>query len=264
MRLWFRAALPALLLASATAAGGELESAEAIQACVDANMPSRSSVQTFRMVSVDRRGKKSTSEAKVFWQRMSGDLSRVMMRFHKPMDLRGAGMLIIEKPDVPNDMFMYLPELKRVRRISGRMASGSMFGTDFSYEQFERLQGLADDPELRRLPDTEVDSRAVYVIESTRADQSESDIERVVSYVDKEMCLAVQVEHYENGDKLRKVLRAEGDSIERRQEVWIARRQRMQDLRDETETALIIDEIEFEVEIPRSRFTVRALESRTD
>ncbi len=261
MKWWFPAVA---LLWALVAVGGELETVEEIEDCVDANLPSHSSVQTFRMISTDRLGRQSTSQAKVFWRRVDADRSQVMMRFRKPLDLQGAGMLMIEKSDAPNDIFMYLPELQRVRRVSGRMASGSMFGSDFSYEQFERLQGLADDNRVRRLADAEVGGRSAYVTEASREEDSESDIERVVSYIDKGMCLALRVEYYEHGDKLRKVLRIEDDSIERRGKSWIALRQRMRDVRDDTETQLIVDAVELDVEIPRSRFTVRALESRTD
>ena len=54
------------------------------------------------------------------------------------------GVLLLEKKDRMPDQFMYLPELRKVRRVTKRSVAGSMFGTDFSYEDFERFQARMD------------------------------------------------------------------------------------------------------------------------
>ena len=72
--------------------------------------------------------------------------SRVLIEFSLPDDLRGASVLLLErKPPGERDMFMYLPELRSVKRITSRMVTGSMFGTDFSYEDFEMIEDYAEE-----------------------------------------------------------------------------------------------------------------------
>ena len=60
----------------------------------------------------------------------------MLLRVHEPADLEGAGLLLLEKSD-RTDMFIYLPDLKKVKRVTSHMLSGSLFGSDFSYEDFE-------------------------------------------------------------------------------------------------------------------------------
>jgi len=98
-----------------------------------------------------------------------------------PADTRGSALLLIEKPG-RNDMFMYLPELKRTRRVTGPGLSGGMFGTDFTDSQFERLQGVARDLHVERMPDAELDGAPVRVLAHTPGDDPE--FESVLSYID--------------------------------------------------------------------------------
>jgi hypothetical protein len=138
------------------------------------------------------------------------------------------------------------------------MASGSMFGTDFSYEEFQRLQGLARDVRHARLPDGEVDGRAVWLVESQPA--AESGAGRVVTHVDQKTCVPLRVE-FEEAGRPRKVLSTDLASLEQRGSAWIARRFTMRDLREETETLLEVEGLELDKPIPESRFTTRTLET---
>ena len=135
------AALPLLVCPPAAA---ELETADAIDACYRANFPKASSTQTVSMNAKDRIGAITSSRAKLYWKRFPDDRSKVLMKFFKPAELRGAGLLMIEKAG-RNDMMLYLPELGRVKRVTKHMNSSSVFGTDFSYEEFERIQGIASE-----------------------------------------------------------------------------------------------------------------------
>ena len=70
-------------------------------------------------------------------------MSKVVLKVLEPPDLRDTGVLFIEKKDDPADMFIYLPDLEKVRRVTTRMLSGSLFGSDFTYEDFQQIQGMA-------------------------------------------------------------------------------------------------------------------------
>jgi hypothetical protein len=99
--------------------------------CVKANQPQLSAEQTVTMRTVDRTGSARVSNATIYWQKFGED-SKVLIRFSAPEDLRGSALLMLQKGERA-DMFMYLPELRKVRRLTKRSVSGSMFGTDFSY-----------------------------------------------------------------------------------------------------------------------------------
>ncbi|MBW1688660.1 MAG: outer membrane lipoprotein-sorting protein [Deltaproteobacteria bacterium] len=242
------------------AAAAELQTAEQIEACHHDSFPDDSSVQTISMNAKDRIGAVTTSKATIHWKRFDDGFSRVMMRFFKPPDLRGAGLLMIEKK-ARNDMFIYLPELGRVKRITSRMTSSSMFGTDFSYEEFERMQGIAESAPVTRGEDGAVDGRPAYVLDARPTSESDSAYERIVSFIDKETCVLLRSEFYERGDRARKVLTANTSTLSRAGDVWLAREYLMRDLRDETETTMIVEEVEVGKPVPRKLFSQRELVS---
>lgn len=248
-------------LTAAEMAQASRETVDEILKCMEANQPADTAVQTVGMFSTDRIGAELESRAKMYWKQFDDDRNRVLMRFSDPPDLRSASMLLVQLGDDRSDMFMYLPELKKVKRISGHMISGSMFGLDFSYEDFERLQGLSTEGETERLPDEEVSGRPAFKLVTVPEPDGDSGYERIVDFVDRESCLILKSEMYENGDRLRKVFTTKVDSIEKRDGRWYALEVSMRDLRDETSTRIVIEQIEVGVEIDRRMFSQRSLES---
>jgi hypothetical protein len=251
----------ALVLATGSWSGAStapLETIDQIEACVEANQPEGSSVQTIVVRSTNRVGSVTEMRSKIFWQEDEDEHSRVLMRFDDPPDMRGSALLLLEQ-DGRNDMFMYLPELRRVRRITSHMMQGSLFGTDFTYEDFERLQGMSENATSERLPDAEAAGRPAYAIRYTPAPDSESEYTHMISYVDKETCVATRLELYEAGERLRKVLEADPGSLTQESTGWVARSMTMRDLRDETNTEMAIEELEVGVELSPRTFSQRSL-----
>jgi len=243
---------------AAAEASPEAPTAESIEACVRANLPSRSSVQDVVLRVKDPTGATTESHIKIYWQQDEDRLSKVMLRFDEPPDMRGSALLLLEQPG-RNDMFMYLPELKRVRRVTGPALSGGMFGTDFTYSQFERLQGVARDLVVERLEDETLGGEPLHVLAHTPADDPE--FEYVKSYVEPERCLPMRTEFFEPGRHLRKVLTVDPARIERIDGHWIPRRLVMEDVVHGSSTEFLVEDIEVEADIHRRIFTERHLTS---
>ncbi len=243
------------------AAKARPETPAEIDACVRAPLEYGTSVQTVTFRSRDRQGNESRFEARIYWKRFEDGLSRALMRVTDPPDNRGTALLLIQKAD-RNDIFMYLPELKRVRRVTTRMVSSSVLGTDFSYEDFQRLQGLSRDGRVERLPDEALDGRAVYVLDATpEADpESGSIYGRVRSYVDQESCVPLKVEYFEHGDEPRKVLTTRPEDIVLEGGLHLPRKLSMTDRRERTSTELVLHEIELGVPLRKTLFNTRQLE----
>jgi hypothetical protein len=240
------------------AAGTELTTAEEINACHRSNFPDSTAVQTISLNARDRVGAIVTSRATLHWKKFEGGRSKIMMRFALPADLRGAGLLMIEKEN-RNDLIMYLPALQRVKRITKHMSSGSMFGTDFSYEEFERIQGISKDSPSERLEDDEVDGRGAYVLLSTPTPDQDSGYESIKTWIDKESCVALRTEFFEHGDRPRKIMTAPFEHVMQLAGIHVPRQILMQDHRDETETTLLVEELEVGVEVSRKMFSEKEL-----
>jgi hypothetical protein len=100
----------------------------------------------------------------------------------------------------------------------------------------------------------------VYVIETRPADAAHSAYERIVSFVDKEKCVALRVEFYEAGDRLRKELIVNPNQVLKRGSVWIAHMAVIRDIRQFTTTQFLVDSTRHEEDLPDSIFTVEALQ----
>jgi hypothetical protein len=250
-------AVTALLLWSAPAPGEQSE-IERLVECAQQNIPD-SSVQTMMFRAMDRVGYTREIRTRVSRKRFESGFSKVFLRVEAPDDLRGAGMLLIEKSSGV-DMFIYLPDLHRVKRVTSQTLSGSLFGSDFTYEDFLQVQGMALEGRHELLPDSVVDGVVVRVVAHHPAEASGSSYERVVSYWDPDSCITLKSEMWEPGGHQRKTLTVDRGAIFQEDGARIPQKLRMQDLRDQTSTDLAIEELEVNVKIPRKLFSTTSLE----
>ncbi len=240
---------PSLLLASTLATAAEIPAE--IESCMKQNLPQTTSVQSIELRVVDRSHYEQVLEADIFLKRFAEEQARVMMYFHEPVDVRGARFLIVQKQP-QNDMYIYMPGLFKVRRITSKKISSSIMGTDFSYEDFERIQGMLTDISVERLPDEQLAGRPVYVLESSP--EEGSGYTRVTSYVDKQTCLPLKTALFERGDRLRKQMTIEPGNLKQAGGIWYPAELLMEDLRDKTKTTLVVKNIRIGKEIDTGLF----------
>ena len=232
---------------------------EAVRSCMAKNMPESSSVQSIELRARDRGGYESIMKADVYWKRLKGASPKVLMYMHEPSDVRGARFLIIQnKPQ--NDMYIYMPSLFKVRKITSRNISNSMLGTDFSYEDFERIQSVMIDMESEQQADEVLDGRPVYVINSHPGDNS--GYEKITSYIDIETCVTLKTELFEHGDNLRKTLTVSPETIKQTGGIHVPMEVIIKDLRDKTKTTMVIDEIRIDVPLEDDLFDPTQLKKK--
>jgi len=231
--------LPLLLLVHTTGAIAA-EVPEIVRTCVEKNMPKTTAVQAIELTARDRSGYEQVLLADVYWKRDADNRSRLLMHFEEPADVRNARFLIIENQP-QNDMYIYMPGLFKVRKITSKRISSSILGTDFSYEDYERLHGILQDQEAEQYPDDVLDGRPVYVIHSYPGDTSGYD--KIATYIDQQTCVTLKTELFERGHQLRKTLTIDPADIQPVGDIQVPRALVMRDLRDNTETRLVIREI---------------------
>jgi hypothetical protein len=246
---------PAVLLGFLwlSAPGWALETPHEILACMARNEPQGSTVQTIVLRSIDRVGSESVSKATLY-RRKQGHRSDLLMSFFEPSDLSGAALLIEERgPAEPAEMFLYVPALGRARRVSARGSPGPVLGTNFSFEDFEYLYGIARYGELQLGGEQEIDGRAVHVIEG-HPPASDSAYARVVISVDTETCVPLRMEFFETGDRLRKRMEIDPEQVRSEGSARVPGSILMSDLRAETSSELIVEALEVDAEIPSQTF----------
>jgi hypothetical protein len=249
-------AIAATCLAASSALA--LETADEIQDCIQKNIESKSSIQTLTMDAKDRVGSINRLRATLYSKEDEAGAMRVLMRIEEPQDLRDAAILLLERGD-SQDILMWVPELRRVRRLHGRMVADTMFGTDFSYEDFRRLQAVSSDLPGERLADVELEGRSVYVVASRYPDGEDSMYERLVAYVDPKTCVPLKIEFFQKGDTPRKVLTADPAAIVELEGRNVAKKMLLRDVKEGTETAIDVVELQVDVDIPEKLFKGRTL-----
>jgi hypothetical protein len=128
-----------------------------------------------------------------------------LVRFVSPPDVKGTTSLTIEHSDKDDDLWIYLPALKKVRRLVASNKKDSFVGTDFSYGDV--IGYKVEDWTHKMLRSEAVDGADCYVIESLPAKPSvmeESGYSKRVGWVRKDNFVPVKGEFYgEDGELLR-------------------------------------------------------------
>lgn len=185
-----------------------------------------------------------------------GELSKSMIRFLSPADVKGTGFLIWENANRNDDQFLYLPALKQdPRRIASSEKGSRFMGTEFSYEDLENRKVDADDHKLLR--EDKLDGRQVYVVESIPKKGSDSQYKKLVSWVRPDIWLPVKIEFYDKNGVLLKVLTV--STIEQVQGIWTTMDSTMNNVQDKKKTQLIINKVQYNADIPDEYFTERYL-----
>ncbi len=243
-------ALAGILTAPPVFAAPELATTEEIKACIRRNnLPEVTTLQSVMLSTRDRLGEERSTNVSIASRKTSDGYRRVLAQITAPEDVAGTSFLVVEAAD-GIAMSVYSPEFEAPRSITGGDASGNLFGTDFSYEDFERLQGLNWDAEaqgLNRLEDGSAEERPAFVLESHPVD---SGYERILAYIDKETCVALRTELYENSRRPRKVLIADPAEVRQLEGVWVAHNLLMIDMRDQTQTRLVVESMNAGLELP--------------
>ncbi len=220
------------------------KTAEQIRECTRANFPTETSVQTLELQAFDRNGGKRVLKSKLFWKRTPDGFSRAMIQVSAPADLSGSSYLVLERAEL-DDMYIYLPNVRKARRIVGQTSGKPLWNTDFSYEDIKQMQGMSKAGALKRLPDVELNGRKAYVLEIQPDAARQSAYEVIVAQLDQATCTPLQVEFFEPGKILRKRLTGNPGTLLNQNGRWVVRDLEMRDLRDTTYTTVHIDKIEY-------------------
>ncbi len=86
------------------------------------------------MVLRNKHGQESRRQLRVKVLEAPGAGDKSLFVFDEPRDVRGTVLLVHAHPESADDQWLYLPALKRVKRISSSNRSGSFMGSEFAYE----------------------------------------------------------------------------------------------------------------------------------
>lgn len=183
------------------------------------------------------------------------DLTKAVAVFQKPASVQGTRFLMVENVGRADDRWIYLPALKKVRRIASSEGGSSFIG-EISYDDMSVGNREAKNTLLKE--DT-VDGEAVYVVESVVIDPTDSQYSKTITSVSKEKWLPVKVEMFDKQGALLKVL----DTLEFRQVqgTWAVGKLKMSNVQNGNTTTLAFQILDYTKAIPAGVFTTKFLET---
>lgn len=232
---------------------------EEIESCIGSNLPRTTGRIAFSVEIRDRAGETTDMRAEFLWYRASEGAERVVLRVSDPVETAGTSLLMVEKQEGDPDLFVFLPEISKVKQVRSGRLRGPVLGTDFSYEDLEGLGRGVARATLSLLGTEPTPAGEVWVVEAIPAEEDRSEYERILVRVDRERCLPTRFEFFADERRLRKVLSSPVEGFRRHGESWLPHRFEMRDLVSETRTLVQIEEVELDALLTEDDFTAGAL-----
>lgn len=215
---------------------------------------------TIAVTLIDKSGKTRSRELASYAMK-DGTTDKTVLVFKTPKDVAGVSYLSFDYPDkedgtsVDSDSWLYLPAMKKVRRVSGSKKDDDFQGTDFSYDDIGNRSLSKDTFEI--LGEEEVNGSDCWILEAKAKDEK-AKVSRRVSWINKGNYVCVKAEYYDRQNNLFKVLTCE--NIEKINGYWTTQKLTMKNVQTNHQTVYELKNIQFDLPVEQSYFTVSALE----
>ncbi len=252
----FQFLLTALILASAvfSYAQGKLTGLQIIQKVYD--RPEGNDMQSeLTMALINSRGDQRVREIKQFLKDM-GKVDKKIMFFLAPADVRNTSFMSwsYTEDGKDDDQWIYLPALKKVKRISSDSKSDYFMGSDFTYDDLGDRKPTDDIHKILR--EEKLNGEDCYVVESTPKDK-EYMYSKTITWIIKDKWIGLKKEFYdEDGDHLKTLTVKKYEKIKG---YWIIEASEMKNVQKDHTTSMNLKNIKIDTGIPSNKFTERMM-----
>lgn len=187
-----------------------------------------------------------------------------MTRFLEPTDVKGTVSLLVEHLDKDDDIWIYLPSIKKVRRLISSNKKDSFVGTDFSYGDV--IGHKVNEWTHKIVKEEDVDGKAAYVIESLPRDatiKANTGYSKRMSWIQKDTFVTLKAVIYdEAGELLKEMHYGKFISIDSAKNKWQAGVLEAKNVQTEHSTAIHIDDFKVNTGVKEDYFTTRYMEQQ--
>lgn len=181
------------------------QTADQIMARVDARDDGDNATSVMEMILIDKSGHQRKRSIRSFAKDKGADTQRLMF-FLEPADVRGTGFLTYDfgAANKDDDQWMYLPELRKTKRIAASDKSGSFMGSDFSFADMTGRE--LKEWEFKLLGEKDVRGKKTWLIEATPASRAVRDrygYEKSVVFVRQDIFIPVRSVHWLRDGRLK-------------------------------------------------------------
>ena len=188
---------------------------------------------------------------------------KMLIIVQEPEDIRGTAFLIVEHSQSDNDQWLYLPALRRVRRVLPNEKSDSFLGSDFSYTDLE-TENL-DHYKYRLLGEDSLDGNHCWIIEARPADEKtlqETGYGKRELWIRSDNFVGLQTRFFDKKERPVKLFRALNVSAVNHSQKWRAYRLEMKNLESGHRTIILYENFIIDQGVPDWIFTRAYLERR--
>lgn len=170
---------------------------------VERNSGWHDEVANMEMLLHDGSNNISSRKLKTQYLEVEGDGDKNLSIFISPRDIKNTIFLSHTHTTAPDDQWIFLPALKRLKRISSANKSGPFVGSEFSFEDLASFE--LDRYKFDYIKDDVVDGRDCYIIESVPT-YDKTGYSRLESCLDKETYMPLKVEFFDDRNEHSKTL----------------------------------------------------------
>jgi outer membrane lipoprotein-sorting protein len=206
------------------------------------------------MTLINKSGDQRVRKIKQFTKDL-GDVEKSIMFFFSPADVKNTSFMNwTYDSDKSDDQWIYLPALKKTKRISSDSKSDYFMGSDFTYDDLGDRK-LEDDTH-KLLREETMDGKECYVVESVSKDEDYM-YSKTVVWVNKSNFIGVKKEFYDEDEDLLKTLTIK--EVEKISEIWVITNSEMKNVQKNHRTTIILSKIQINTGISDSKFTERMM-----
>ena len=199
-----------------------------------------------KMVLTNSKGKSRTNE---MVSKSTGGNEKQIIWFMEPKDDRGVAFLKIEHKEKDDEMRMWLPAFKKVRRISSKKKGDSFMGSDMSYEDLSNRE--LNENEYKRLEDETVNGIECYVLEIIPKKEAKSSYTKHISWIAKDGLYGVKEESF---DKRGILLKKKEYTFQKLKEYYIIDRVFVENVQKKHSTEVTFTDVQVDTGIGNSIF----------
>jgi len=214
-----------------------------------------SSQANLKMILRNKHGQESTRMMENQTLELIEDGDKSLIVFDSPRDVKGTATLTYTHKEGPDDQWLYLPAIKRVKRISSDNKSGPFMGSEFAYEDLSSQE--VEKYTYKYLRDENMAGADCFVVERDPVDPK-SGYARQVVWFNKDNYRQEKVEYYDRKNSLLKTLTFENYNIYLDKH-WRAGEFKMVNHQTGKETLLIFEDYAFQTGLTDNDFTQNSL-----
>jgi outer membrane lipoprotein-sorting protein len=206
------------------------------------------------MTLINKSGDQRVRKIKQFTKDL-GNVEKSIMFFLSPADVKNTSFMSwAYDSDQSDDQWIYLPALKKTKRISSDSKSDYFMGSDFTYDDLGDRK-LEDDTH-KLLREETIDGKECYVIESLSKDEDYM-YSKTMVWVNKSNFIGVKKEFYDEDEDLLKVLAIK--EVEEISGIWVITNSEMKNVQKNHRTTMVLNNIQINTGMSESKFSERMM-----